>query len=104
MESKVVKQGEREDGGRRRKASGKGGSKQSRLAWTGDGGGPEEANGMGKCSPMKHICLLYEETPSHGTIPPIVRMARWPKTPGELGNCISAESVRTIKQEKELCL
>ncbi len=32
---------------------------------------------------VKHICLFYEETPSHGPIPPIVRMARWPKTPGE---------------------
>ncbi len=32
---------------------------------------------------LKHICLFYEETPSHGPIPPIVRMARWPKTPGE---------------------
>ncbi len=53
MESKVVRQGEREDEGRRRKASGKGGgSRQSRLAWTDDGGGPEEANGMGMCSPI----------------------------------------------------
>ncbi len=55
MESKVVRQGEREDGRRRRKASGKGGSRQIRLAWKGDGGGSEEANGMGMCSPMKSI-------------------------------------------------
>ncbi len=70
----------------------------------GDGGGSEEANGVGMCSSMKQIGLFYEETPSHGPIPPIVRMARWPKTPGELGNCISAESVRTIRQERELFL
>ncbi len=31
---------------------------------------------------LKQICLFYEETPSHGPIPPIVRMARWPKTAG----------------------
>ncbi len=31
--------------------------------------------------------------------PPIVRMARWPKTPGELGKCTGAESVRTIRWE-----
>ncbi len=35
--------------------------------------------------------------------PPIVRMARWPKTAGELGKCIGAESVRTTRQEKVLC-
>ncbi len=32
-----------------------GGSRQSRLAWKGDGGGSEEANGEGICSPMKSI-------------------------------------------------
>ncbi len=52
---------------------------------------------------LKHICLLYEETPSHGPIPPIVRMARWPKTAGELEGYISAESVRTIRKARELC-
>ncbi len=52
---------------------------------------------------LKHICLFYEETPSHGPIPPIVRMARWPKTPGELERYIGAESVRTIRQGRELC-
>ncbi len=35
------------------------------------------------CSPIKHICLFYEETPQPRSDPPIVRMARWPKTPGE---------------------
>ncbi len=70
----------------------------------GDGGGSEEANGVGKCSPVKHICLFYGETPSHGPIPPIVRMARWPKTPGGLERYINAESVRTIRQKKVLCL
>ncbi len=45
--------------------------------------------------------MFYEETPSHD--PPIVIMARWPKTPGELERYIGAESVRTIRQEKELC-
>ncbi len=38
-------------------------------AWMGDGGGSEEANGVGMCSPMKHICLFNEETPSHASIP-----------------------------------
>ncbi len=53
---------------------------------------------------LKHICLFYEETPSHGPIPPpIVRMARWPKTPGELERYIGAESVRTIRR-KECCV
>ncbi len=53
---------------------------------------------------LKHICLSYEETPSHGPIPPIVRMARWPKTPDELEMYINAESVRTIRQKKVLCV
>ncbi len=30
-------------------------------------------------------------------------MARWPKTSGELKRYIGAESVRTIRQERELC-
>ncbi len=47
--------------------------------------------------------MFYEETPSHGPILPIVRMARWPKTPGGLEKYIGAESVRTIRQKKELC-
>ncbi len=38
-----------EDGGERRQARG---SRQSRLVWKGDGGGSEEANGMGMCSPI----------------------------------------------------
>ncbi len=50
----------------------------------------------------KGICLFYDETPSHGPIPPIVRMARWPKTPGGLEKYIGAESVRTIRQAKNL--
>ncbi len=33
-----------------------------------------------------------------------IKMARWPKTPGELEKCIGAESVRTIRQEQALCL
>ncbi len=53
---------------------------------------------------LKHICLFYEETPSHSLIPRIVRMARWPKTAGELEGYISAESVRTIRKARELCL
>ncbi len=54
---------------------------------------------------LKHFCLFYQETPSHSPIPPIVRMARWPKTAGEFGKCIGADSVRTIKQGRELlCL
>ncbi len=52
---------------------------------------------------VKHICLFYEETPSHGPIPPIVRKARWPKTAGELEGYISAEGVRTIRKARELC-
>ncbi len=31
---------------------------------------------------------------------PIVRMARWPKTPGELERYIGAVNVRTIRQER----
>ncbi len=54
-----------EDGGVRQ-----GGSRQSRLAWKGDGGGSEEANGVGMCSPMKVTGLFYKENPSHGPIPP----------------------------------
>ncbi len=46
--------------------------------------------------------MFYEETPNHGPIPPIVRMARWPKTPGEFGKCIGTDSVRTIKQGRAL--
>ncbi len=30
----------------------------------GDGGGSEEANGVGMYSPMKHICLFNEEPPA----------------------------------------
>ncbi len=35
MGSKVVRQGEREDGGRRRKASGKGGGGREKVGWLG---------------------------------------------------------------------
>ncbi len=103
MESKVVRHGEREDGGRRRTASGKG-DRDKKIGLEGLGRVSEEAGGVGMCSPIKHICLFYEESPSHGPIPPIVRMARWPKTAGEIGKCIGADSVRTIKQGRVLCL
>ncbi len=53
---------------------------------------------------LKQICLFYKETPSHGPIPPIVRMARWPKMPGELERYIGAESVPTIRLEKAFVL
>ncbi len=103
MESAVVRQG----GARRRriewKAVRQGGSRQSRLAWMGDGRGSEEVNGVGMYSAVKHICLFNEETPSHGPIlPPIVRIARRPNTPCELKRYIGAESMRTIRQEREL--
>ncbi len=52
---------------------------------------------------VKHICLFYEETPQPRSDPPIVRMARWPKTAGELEGYISAENVRTVRQDNELC-
>ncbi len=29
-------------------------------------------------------------------------MARWLKTPGELERCVGAESMRTIRQEREI--
>ncbi len=32
---------------------------------------------------------------------PHIRIARWPKTPGEIERCIGAESVRTIRQKRE---
>ncbi len=68
VESRQAKVSEKmEDGGERRQARG---GKQRRLAWVGDGGGSEEANGVGMHSPIKHICLFYEETPSHGPIAP----------------------------------
>ncbi len=31
-----------------------------------------------------------------------IKMARWPKTPGELERCIGTESVRTIRQERKI--
>ncbi len=46
------------------------GSRQSRRAWMGDGGGSEEANGVGMCSPIKGIIQLLENNPSHVSIPP----------------------------------
>ncbi len=41
------------------------------------------------------VWFVLVENPSHASIPPI-RMARWPKAPVELGNCIGAEDVRSI--------
>ncbi len=41
--------------------------------------------------------------PTHASTP-VVKMARWPKTPGELERCIGEESVRTIRRERELRL
>ncbi len=35
-----------------------GGSRQNRLSWMGDGGGSEEANSVGMCSPMKVFGLF----------------------------------------------
>ncbi len=68
VEGRQARENEKiEDGGERRQARG---SRQSRLAWKGDGGGSEEVNGVGVCSPIKRICLFDEETPSHGPIPP----------------------------------
>ncbi len=54
--------GEREDGGRRRKASGKG-HRDKKIGLEGLGRVSEEADGVGMCSPIKHICLFYKETP-----------------------------------------
>ncbi len=52
---------------------------------------------------VKQIRLFYKETPSHGPIPPPkVNMARWPKTTSGLERFIGAESVRTIRHEREL--
>ncbi len=48
--------------------------------------------------------LFYEETPSYGPIPHSQNGTMAKKTPGELEMYIGAERVRTIKQEKELCL
>ncbi len=73
-----------------------GGSRQSRLAWKGDGGGSEEANGVGMCSPMNN--------PQPRLDPQHRRMAQWPKTPGELEGYIGAESMRTIRRERESCV
>ncbi len=70
MESKVIRHGEREDGGRRPKPSGKGGSRQSRLGGKGDGGGSEEAKGVDMCSPMKGNAYVLRQTPNHASIPP----------------------------------
>ncbi len=51
------------------KASGKEGSRQSGLVWMGDGGGSEEANGAGMCSPMKGNRLFLVNPTSHVSIP-----------------------------------
>ncbi len=103
VESRQAKVSEKMgDGGERRQARG---IETRRLAWMGDGGGSEEANGVDMCSPIKHICLFHEETPQpRSDPPPIVRMARWPKTAGELGNCISAETRAHDKKGRVLCL
>ncbi len=44
--------------------------------------------------------LVLRENPQPCLDPPIVRMARWPKTPGELERYIGAESVRTIRRKE----
>ncbi len=51
------------------KAVRQGRSRQSRLAWMGDGGGSAEVNGVGMCSSMKGIIEFLENTPSHVSIP-----------------------------------
>ncbi len=37
------------------------------------------------------IWLFQQNTPNHGSTPPHIRIARWPKTPVEWGKCIGAE-------------
>ncbi len=66
IEGRQARETEKIDGGERRQ---QGGSRQSRLAWIGDEGGSEDANGVGMCSSMKHICLFYKETPRVASIP-----------------------------------
>ncbi len=51
---------------------------------------------------MKGNAYVLKENPQPCLDPPYSRMARWPKTPGDLGNCISAESVRTIRKGKRV--
>ncbi len=80
-----------------------GGSIQSRLARMGDGAGSEEANGVGMCSPIKVTGQSSRKPPARSRSSHI-RMARWQKTPGKLEICIGAESVRTLKPERDLCL
>ncbi len=48
--------------------------------------------------------LVLGENPPAMPRSPHTRMARWPKTTVELGKCIGAESVRTMRREKVLCL
>ncbi len=67
VEGRQAREHEKIDGGERRHARG---SRQSRLAWMGDGGRSEEANGVGMCSPVKRSRLLFEKPPSHASIPP----------------------------------
>ncbi len=51
----------------------------------------------------EQTCKTYQvvlrENPQPCLDPPIVKIARWPKTPGELEMYIGAECVRTIRQE-----
>ncbi len=51
---------------------------------------------------VKSITKLFEKYPQPCLNPPIVRMARWPKTPGELERRIGAESVRRDKIGKRV--
>ncbi len=57
-----------------------------------------------RVKPSEAYLFVQRENPQPRSDPSIVRMARWPKTSGELEGYIGAESVRTIRQEKELCL
>ncbi len=53
---------------------------------------------------VKVIFLVLGGKPPAMPRSPHIRMARWHKTPGELERSIGAESVRTIRQESELCV
>ncbi len=48
--------------------------------------------------------LFFEKTPQPCLDLPQIKMARWPKTRGEVERYTGAESVCTIRQEGDLCL
>ncbi len=51
-----------------------------------------------------HLVLREYPQPCVDPPPPPTRMARWPKTPGELERCVGAGSVRTIIKERLFCM